>query len=78
MSSVSRLLTVIFILLFVESIGLGFYFDTLTQAFVVGLPLCLLPIWLLKTQENNPVTPHIVAAAIMMFFFTYTTSVWLN
>ena len=33
MSSVSRLLTVIFVILFVESIGLGLYFGTLTQAF---------------------------------------------
>ena len=71
MSSVSRLLTIIFVILFVESIGLGLYFGTLTQAFIVGLPLCLLPIWLLKTQENNPITPHIVAAAIMMFSFLH-------
>jgi len=57
--------------LFVESIGIGLYFDTLTEAFLVGLPLCLLPIWLLKTQPENKITPHVVAAAIMMFSFLH-------
>ncbi|GAA61757.1 methyl-accepting chemotaxis protein [Pseudoalteromonas sp. BSi20652] len=38
---------------------------------MVGLPLCLLPIWLLNTQIENPVTPHVVAAAIMMFSFLH-------
>ena len=71
MSSVSRLFTIIFCLLFVESIGIGLYFDTLTEAFLVGLPLCLLPIWLLKTQPENKITPHVVAAAIMMFSFLH-------
>ncbi len=37
MNSVSRLFTIIFIFLFVESIALGLYFGTLTQAFMVGL-----------------------------------------
>ena len=71
MSSVSRLFTIIFCLLFVESIGIGLYFDTLTEAFLVGLPLCLLPIWLLKTQPESKITPHVVAAAIMMFSFLH-------
>lgn len=71
MSSVARLFTVIFSLLFIESIGVGLYFGTLSEAFIVGLPLCLLPIWLLKTQPNNALTPHVVAAAIMMFSFLH-------
>ncbi|MCQ8820021.1 methyl-accepting chemotaxis protein [Pseudoalteromonas agarivorans] len=71
MNSVSRLFTIIFIFLFVESIALGLYFGTLTQAFIVGLPLSLMPIWLLKTQQNSPVTGHVVAAAIMMFSFLH-------
>ncbi|WP_372857912.1 methyl-accepting chemotaxis protein [Pseudoalteromonas sp.] len=71
MSSVSRLFTIIFFLLLVESIGIGLYFDTLTEAFLVGLPLCLLPIWLLKTQPDSKITPHVVAAAIMMFSFLH-------
>ncbi|MDQ2045792.1 methyl-accepting chemotaxis protein [Pseudoalteromonas sp. 20-92] len=71
MSNVSRLFTIIFSLLFIESIVLGLYFDTLMQAFVVGLPLCLLPIWLLNTNVNSQITPHIVAAATMMFSFLH-------
>ncbi|AZN34627.1 methyl-accepting chemotaxis protein [Pseudoalteromonas sp. Xi13] len=71
MNSVSRLFTIIFIFLFVESIALGLYFGTLTQAFIVGLPLSLMPIWLLKTQQNSPITGHVVAAAIMMFSFLH-------
>ena len=71
MNSVSRLFTIIFIFLFVESIALGLYFGTLAQAFIVGLPLSLMPIWLLKTQQNNPITGHVVAAAIMMFSFLH-------
>lgn len=71
MSSVSRLFTIIFSLLFVESIAIGLYFDTLLQAFMIGLPLSLLPIWLLNTQQNSSITPHVVAAAIMMFSFLH-------
>ncbi len=74
MSSVARLFTVIFSLLFIESIGVGLYFGTLSEAFIVGLPLCLLPIWLLKTQPNNALTPHVVAAAIMMFSFLHIST----
>ncbi|MDN3474738.1 methyl-accepting chemotaxis protein [Pseudoalteromonas sp. APC 3355] len=71
MSSIGRLFTIIFSLLFVESIAIGLYFDTLAQAFMIGLPLCLLPIWLLNTQGDNPIIPHVVAAAIMMFSFLH-------
>ena len=71
MSSIGRLFTIIFSLLFVESIAIGLYFDTLAQAFMIGLPLCLLPIWLLKTQGDSPIIPHVVAAAIMMFSFLH-------
>jgi len=71
MSSVARLFTLIFSLLFVESIGIGLYFGTLTQAFIIGLPLSLLPIWLLKTQPSSAITAHVVAGAIMMFSFLH-------
>jgi len=71
MSSVARLFTIIFSFLFIESIGVGLYFGTLTQAFIIGLPLCILPIWLLRTYPDNVVTAHIVAAAIMMFSFLH-------
>lgn len=71
MSSVARLFTLIFSLLFVESIGIGLYFGTLTQAFIIGLPLSLLPIWLLKAQPSSAITAHVVAAAIMMFSFLH-------
>ncbi|MEG3759667.1 methyl-accepting chemotaxis protein [Pseudoalteromonas carrageenovora] len=71
MSSVARLFTLVFSLLFVESIGIGLYFGTLTQAFIIGLPLSLLPIWLLKTQPSSAITAHVVAGAIMMFSFLH-------
>jgi len=71
MSSVARLFTIIFSLLFIESIGVGLYFGTLTQAFIIGLPLCILPIWLLRTKPDSVVTAHVVAAAIMMFSFLH-------
>jgi len=71
MSSVARLFTLIFSLLLIESIGIGLYFDTLTQAFIIGIPLSLLPIWLLKTQPNSAITAHVVAGAIMMFSFLH-------
>lgn len=71
MSSMSRLFTAIFILLFVESLVLGWYFSTLTPAFVVGLPLSIFPIWLLRKYPNNLLTPHIVAIAVMMFSFLH-------
>ncbi|NMR26046.1 methyl-accepting chemotaxis protein [Pseudoalteromonas sp. NEC-BIFX-2020_015] len=71
MSSVNRLFTLIFCFLFVESLALGWYFDTLLPAFLVGLPLLLFPLWLLKTQPKHPFTAHVVAAAIMMFSFLH-------
>jgi len=74
MSSVARLFTVIFSLLFIESIGVGLYFGTLSEAFIVGLPLCLLPIWPLKTQPSSALTPHVVAAATTMFPFLHIST----
>lgn len=71
MSSISRLFSIIFILLLVESVAIGIYFGTLTEAFIVGLPLSLFPIWLLKKQPDSLFTPHVVAAAIMMFSFLH-------
>jgi len=71
MTDRSRLFTCLFVLLFVESIALGLYFSTLAPALFVGLPLCLLPIWLLKTQPESQLTAHVASAALIMFSFLH-------
>ncbi|MCQ8878560.1 methyl-accepting chemotaxis protein [Pseudoalteromonas shioyasakiensis] len=71
MSNVSRLFTIIFVLLFIESIALGIYFSTLLPGFIVGAPLALLPIWLLQTQPSNAITAHVAGASLMLFSFLH-------
>ena len=48
------------------------YFGTLTQAFIIGLPLVLTPnLAYLERTRDSAVTAHVVAAAIMMFSFLH-------
>ncbi|MDP2636412.1 MAG: methyl-accepting chemotaxis protein [Pseudoalteromonas sp.] len=71
MTDRSRLFTVLFVLLFVESVALGIYFSTLMPAFLIGLPLCILPIWLLRTHPERKLTAHVASAALIMFSFLH-------
>lgn len=71
MAHISRLFTILFTLLFIESLALGLYFSTLLPALIVGIPLTLLPIWLLQTQPDSPITAHVVSASLMLFAFLH-------
>ncbi|WP_409372744.1 hypothetical protein [Pseudoalteromonas sp. bablab_jr011] len=71
MTSVSRLFTYLFILLFLESLILGVVFSTLLSGVLTGLILLSLPLWMLHKHPDSALTAHIVAAGCMMFSFLH-------
>lgn len=71
MTSVSRLFTYLFILLFLESLILGVVFSTLLSGVFTGLILLSLPLWMLHKHPDSALTAHIVAAGCMMFSFLH-------
>ncbi|MEC8139135.1 MAG: methyl-accepting chemotaxis protein, partial [Pseudomonadota bacterium] len=71
MTSVRRLFTYLFLLLFVESLVLGFIYSTLITGVVTGLLLLSLPLWMLHQYPTSKLTAHVVAAGCMMFSFLH-------
>ena len=71
MTSVRRLFTYLFLLLFVESLVLGFIYSTLITGLVTGLLLLSLPLWMLHQYPTSKLTAHVVAAGCMMFSFLH-------
>ncbi len=67
MQKIANLFTYVFIVLFIESLALASIHGTYIEAFVIGLPSLLLPIWLLKTAPNAALTRHVAAIAVMIF-----------
>jgi len=67
MQKISNLFTYLFILLFIESLGLAVLHDTYIEALVIGLPSLLIPLWLFKTAPNATLTQHAAAIATMIF-----------
>jgi methyl-accepting chemotaxis protein len=63
----NQLFTYLCIGLFLESIFLGFFFNSFTSAFVIGIPAMLVPIYFFKMAPNSKVTPHVAALAVMIF-----------
>tara|TARA_R110001583_G_scaffold10698_7_gene49169 strand:+ start:20788 stop:22251 length:1464 start_codon:yes stop_codon:yes gene_type:complete len=52
--------------LFLESLFLGFFFDSFKAALVIGLPAMLVPLYFFKMAPKASVTPHVVALAVMI------------
>ncbi|AZQ85333.1 methyl-accepting chemotaxis protein [Colwellia sp. Arc7-635] len=67
MSKVNKVFSAVLMLLFVESIAMAFVYDTFLEAFFIGLPAMLVPLWMLKTAPNAAVTKHACALSAMIF-----------
>ena len=67
MNKKNQLFTYIFIGLFVESLFLGFIYDSYLSAFVIGLPALLIPLFFFNTAPNEAISRHVAAIAAMIF-----------
>lgn len=67
----SSLISSLLIVLFIESIALGLYYNNLVQGFILGALIASLPLYLLKTAPHSRLTHHIGAAALMLFSFLH-------
>lgn len=67
MPKIIQLFTYLIIILFVESLALASINDTFVEAFVIGIPSLLVPIWMFKKLPNSSLTQHTAALATMIF-----------
>ncbi len=67
MQKISNLFTYLFVILFIESLALATLHGTYLEAFVIGLPALIVPLWLFKTAPNATLTKHAAALAAMIF-----------
>ncbi|MBQ4833516.1 methyl-accepting chemotaxis protein [Pseudoalteromonas sp. MMG010] len=67
MNKTNKVFASILTLLFVESIVMAFVYDTYIEAFIVGLPTLLVPLWLFNSIPNATLTKHCAATAAMIF-----------
>ncbi|NRA52529.1 MAG: methyl-accepting chemotaxis protein [Gammaproteobacteria bacterium] len=67
MNKTNKLFTYLFTALFIESLFLGFYFDSFLSAFVIGLPALLIPLYFYRVAPTATLTKHISALSTMLF-----------
>lgn len=67
MKKINTLFTFLFVVLFAESLALAFVYNTFAEAFIIGLPTMLLPLWMLKNLPGEAITRHTCALAAMVF-----------
>jgi len=67
MDKINKVFSSILVLLFVESVVLAFVYGTYMEAFLIGLPAMLVPLWMVKTAPDAPLTKHASALAAMIF-----------
>jgi methyl-accepting chemotaxis protein len=67
MNKKNKLFTYLFSALFIESLLLGFIFDSYWSALVIGLPALIVPLYFNQTAPNAGVTKHVSALAAMIY-----------
>jgi methyl-accepting chemotaxis protein len=67
MDKINKVFSTVLILLFVESIAIAFVYSTFTEAFLIGLPALLVPLWMMKTAPDAVLTKHASALSAMIF-----------
>lgn len=67
MNKINKVFSFVLILLFIESIGLAFVYGTYLEAFIIGLPTLLVPLWLLKSAPGSSLSKHASAIAVMIY-----------
>ncbi len=63
----SKLFSIVLAILFAESIGLAFVYDTFTEALVIGLPTLAISLYFFKALPDAKITKHVVAMSLMVF-----------
>lgn len=67
MNKINRMFSGVLLLLFIESIALAFVYGTFMEAFLIGLPAFIVPLWLLNAAPESALTRHACALAAMIF-----------
>jgi len=67
MNKINRVFLSVVVLLFIESVALAFVYGTYMEAFFIGLPAMLVPLWLMKSAPDATLTKHASALAVMIF-----------
>ena len=67
MQKITNLFTCLLVILFIESIALATLHDTYLEAFIIGLPALLIPLWMFKQAPSSALTRHTTALAIIIF-----------
>lgn len=67
MNKINKVFSIVLVLLFIESVALAFVYGTYMEAFFVGLPAMLVPLWMMKTAPDAALTRHTSALAAMIF-----------
>ena len=67
MNNTHKLFSYLFIVLFIESLILGFVYQTFVSALLIGLPALLIPLYFLNSAPNAALTRHVCALAVMIF-----------
>lgn len=67
MNRISRMFSGVFVFLFIESLILGFIYNTLTSGLVIGLPAMIISLYFLKSAPNSVLTKHVCSVAVMVF-----------
>ena len=67
MHTTNRMFCCLFIVLFLESLALGFIYASHWEAWSIGLPSLLVPCWMIKRAPNAALTRHCAAFAMMIF-----------
>lgn len=67
MNKINKVFSSVLVLLFIESVVLAFFHGTYLEAFFVGVPAMLVPLWMLKTAPDAALTRHSSALAVMIF-----------
>jgi len=67
MNKNNQLFTYLLSALFVESLFLGFIYNSYLSAVVIGLPALLIPIYFYKSAPDAAITRHVSALAVMIF-----------
>lgn len=67
MKNISKFFTILFIVLFVESLFLGLIYNAFVPAFVIGLPTLIVVLYFNQSAPNEAITRHVSAASTMIF-----------
>ena len=67
MNKINKVFSSVLVLLFLESVGMAFVYGTYTEAFIIGLPAMLVPLWLMRVSPDAALTRHASALATMIY-----------